>query len=260
MDKQTAKEILSAYRPSGLDASDENFEQALELCRRDPEMAKWLESENDLGQRFAHALGEIKGPASGRAAILATVEFEEKPTRVPMISRIWWRLPAAAAVIAVGFAVYEFEQGAREFGASQPTALQQNGSWTSAVAELANAALPLDWKGQDLEELQTWLTERGSPTIDSLPAGLASEAKLAGCRAFKLSEGAKVSLVCFRYEDELVHVFIVNKEDIGNMTEQENAWQKTNGWNLYTWSDDSRVMTLASKLSREALSGIIQGV
>ena len=67
MDNQTAKKILSAYRPDGTDATDPVFQDALAQCERDPQMrasAMPLEYEHSDSARVLNWLEERGAPVS----------------------------------------------------------------------------------------------------------------------------------------------------------------------------------------------------
>jgi hypothetical protein len=42
MNIEEAKLILSAYRPDGQDAGDPQFQEALELTKQNPDLARWF--------------------------------------------------------------------------------------------------------------------------------------------------------------------------------------------------------------------------
>src|SRR5277367_4978588 len=98
MNNLEAKLILQAYRPSGDDASDPFFREALEQVERDPELKKWFANEMawdaSLRSRLETALPV---PPNLKANLLALQKLERP---IP-----WWlnlvRLTAATAMIAL---------------------------------------------------------------------------------------------------------------------------------------------------------------
>ncbi|MBK1877320.1 hypothetical protein [Pelagicoccus mobilis] len=259
MDRETAKEILSAYRPNGTDALDDNLQAALEQARRDPELNKWFESQIDFDKRQAGALASIKGPEAGKKAILATALFQdeaepiEQPAKKKIVFVNWWRQAAAAAVVAFAalYSVFLYDRPDPELGELS------HASWLHSVSILADSALPLDKRGNQIPAIHQWLDQRGAPHATSLPGSLTHETQLAGCRIFDLPNGKKASLVCFAEGSDFVHVFTVRKSDLQGMPIQEQSWERQGDWNLFAWSEGDMLMTIASKLSPEALTPLL---
>lgn len=59
MNNESAKEILSAYRPDGSDAQNEIFKQALEQCQRDPELRAWFTDQIQIDASMVRGLRDI---------------------------------------------------------------------------------------------------------------------------------------------------------------------------------------------------------
>lgn len=258
MDKQTAKEILAAYRQNGADAENENFRDALQLCQRDPEMSKWFESQTAFDSSFSDALDSIRPPAASKSALLATVRFENESEPIKLKPRFqWWRLTmAAAALFALSFVTFQlFDTESRLTSAYVAEAYL-----FGIVSELANHAFPLEKTGRDLSVLQDWLVAQGAPSPRSVPASLTQHAIPAGCRTFELEGGLKVSLVCYLHDNQLVHVFVMDRDSLPGLEFDERSWQQRDGWQMYAWSEGNSLMTIASQIPMDSLSALIEEV
>jgi hypothetical protein len=66
-----AKLVLSAYRPSGADAWDPLFEEALEQTKRDPELMEWFMKQRAFDDVIVSKLRTIEPPVGLHAEILA---------------------------------------------------------------------------------------------------------------------------------------------------------------------------------------------
>lgn len=254
MDKQTAKEILSAYRANGSDASDENFDEALSLCRSDPEMNYWLKTETDFDSTFTKAIADIPAPTEGKSSLLATVSFETERPRSRKALFGWWSISiAAAAVITLSL------MGPSILKTNTASIQEQIAGvdFMQSLQVLSDQALPLDQISDNLPRLQDWLAQHGAPPAAQLPASLVAKAKLAGCRSFEIGGGQKASLICFTSDGELVHLFTF--EGIRNMGQSipERTWKKRGDWNLYAWIEGTTVMAIASELPVNTLESLI---
>lgn len=99
----------------------------------------------------------------------------------------------------------------------------------------------------------------GAPVPENLPANLAS-APANGCRIFRNSEGAAVSLICLEIDDELVHVFIFDKSHPLSRNLEHKRWASNQGWNLFSWEESDTVMAMVSKRERSDLHSITKQV
>ena len=70
---ETAKFLLTAYRPNGADAQDPVFRDALEQAARDPELGAWFKEQRGFDSMIADKLSGIEPPATLRSAILVGI-------------------------------------------------------------------------------------------------------------------------------------------------------------------------------------------
>src|SRR5215468_10613770 len=94
MNRDEAKYILRVYRSSGEDASDPQFQEALELSRQDPELARWFAEEQALDAQIAGKLRsfpvspEIKNQLLVARKIIRPVPWWKKPAKLTAIAAV----------------------------------------------------------------------------------------------------------------------------------------------------------------------------
>jgi hypothetical protein len=79
---EESKLILSAYRPSGKDADDPAFSEALAVASSDAALGQWLADQQAFDREVARKLAEVSAPAGLRERILAGGEGEPATTMV----------------------------------------------------------------------------------------------------------------------------------------------------------------------------------
>jgi hypothetical protein len=183
MTNQQAKLLLQGYRPNGEDANDPLYAEALEQVRRDPELARWFESEQSLDAALTAKLRELPVPPDLKASILAL----GIPSR--RTSRRWLREPwlaaAAAVALLLGLGVVWLRMlAAPEFAAYRDDVIQRVQTDPEHLA----------FDSRNLAEIRQWLRERGVDANLDLSAGLAALTPH-GCRLLDW-HGQKVALIC----------------------------------------------------------------
>src|SRR5260370_24153048 len=93
MNNEQAQDVLTLSRPGIGELADRETLKALELSRRDPGLARWLEQRNALYQAIRSGLKQIEAPAGLKERIVAA-----RPANV-----IWWQRPVVLAAAAAVF-------------------------------------------------------------------------------------------------------------------------------------------------------------
>lgn len=252
MDKNTAKQILSAYRSNGADANDENFKEAIQLCQNDSEMAQWFESEIAFDKEFSRSIRSISAPQEGKQALLATVSFDQ-PENVSRISYFLRKSVPYTVAAAAAIAVLVWQS-------PQPNTRSHDSSQPISLAMLSSTALPLQHKTSNIEEINHWLDQQGAPVPAFIPEAISSAAKTAGCRAFNDGNGGKISLYCFQLNGKLLHVFVYDKNNDTFPNLPEREWRRQDGWNVYSWSQDNYKLAIASPIDPALLDPIVASI
>jgi hypothetical protein len=98
MDSRQAREILLLYRPDSTDAADPLVAEALEVVKRDAELAAWFEQHCAVAAAIRGKLRSVPVPPGlKRQIILGRAEHE----RIAAFPRLLRNLAAAAAVLVL---------------------------------------------------------------------------------------------------------------------------------------------------------------
>ena len=189
MNSQQAKEILAAYRPGTEDANDPHFAEALELLRRDPDLARWLEQQTAFDSALRQKIAEITVPIGLKTRILA----QHVPSTITMIA--WWRKPAwlaglatAIVLVAAGIGFWFRQQSGTGFGA-----------YRKEMARFAATSYHRDVSGKSFEELRQAFIRLQWPSDYIVPPALEPVRVLGGCALTWHDE--KVSMLCLQSRD-----------------------------------------------------------
>ncbi len=233
MDNNTAREILSAYRPSGEDARDPLFRDALNQCENDPDMREWLRREREFDEFATTALEAIRVPQEGKARLLQTtagLDINSESTPLPTADgpRLigWGRsfLRAGigiAAVLIVGMLAWQIG-----FRPVEPV-LEEAGF---TMGGLVSSGMPLSFRADDPEQVVAWLANGSAPVPDGFPGQLA-HAKALGCRVYEPPQGGKISLICLLMNGEVIHFFVFDQQASELLAyAPRDTWWKEDGW------------------------------
>ena len=249
MDNQTAKHILSAYRPNGADASDPRFSKALSQTRADPNLETWFQEEINTDTERSRIFRSIKGPEYGKRELLATISFDQERTSLTAKTRIskWWHVLSAAALITISTMLW----------LTMPNPFRNvEAEGIEKLARFAQSALPLDESTSDVSDLRLYLANHGAPSPKNLPQSIIEAAKLAGCKIFTDSDGRKISLICFEKDDKLVHLFVFDSSTLLDDAEF-GEWITSHGWNVYAWRQGTQQLALATKMPTAEINALV---
>jgi hypothetical protein len=237
---EEAKQILSAYRPGGADASDPVFERALEQAKRDPELAAWFKQERESDADLARVFQSIPVPEAAKRSLLTLARVKPEGKR----TFFWgWTTAVAAGValvLGITMLLMPYLRPAPEVTLQQPDSIG-----VVELAGLARAAMPLDFRGESVPELRAWLAGRGAPAPGTLSEALTSLSAV-GCRVFSDEHGNAISLLCLKKDGQLVHLFVVEGDARRALAMAEKEWISQDGWTAYCWSDEDRAYVLLS--------------
>ena len=237
MTNEEAKFILRAYRLGGQDASDPQFQEALEHLKRDPELARWFSEEQKLDSRLQAKILEASSVPPGLKTNLLALQKIIRPSP-------WWKRPAWVAAAAASMALL-LTAAALWFG---PLSREGFSDFHSFVASIAAGKFErLDLNTRDLVEVRQWLQNRSAPADFLLPPGLNGMPSL-GCRVLDWN-GRKVSFVCFELENnQMAHLFVIDRTALRGAPAIDKPAVATaaGGVTTASWSDARRVYVLAS--------------
>jgi hypothetical protein len=230
MNTEEAKQILGAYRPSGGDASNPRFAQALQIVERDPDLAHWLHRQRQFDAAVAEGLKAATVPADLKASIIA----HRKVVRLSVFRN--WRVRAAAAA-----AVLLALAAAGLVGRGKP------GPFPKFRSELIEKAWDgeshLDFESSDVIRLKQWLARQFAPADFTLPQGL-RDARLVGSRVVE-AEGCRVPMICLIDGAKHLHLFVVEGMEFAELPpEGAPDFQKCGAWKTASWQHGDKTYVL----------------
>jgi hypothetical protein len=237
MDRDEAKLILSALRPDGAEVHEPIFAEALALLETDPELRDWWQAQQKFDRKIAAKLSEVPVPEDLRDRILASPKIEAFPPQ--------WRhrsLLAAAALIAILCVAISFWNVASNDG------LDRTAFADAALNELNGSGPLLAMQSSDRDKVKAWLQEQNAP-IGDMPGKIASIPPY-GCQKY-IIHGHTVSLICLALANGgIAHLFVVDKGALTNPPGTNGPhYDRMNGWNIATWSDNRMSYMLATQSS-----------
>jgi hypothetical protein len=103
MDSRQAREILQLYRPGSTDAADPLVAEALDVVKRDLELAAWFEKHCAITSAIRSKLREVTPPPGlKRQIILGRAEH----VRIAALPRVLRNIAMAAAVLIIGVILF----------------------------------------------------------------------------------------------------------------------------------------------------------
>ena len=225
MKNQEAKFILSAYRPSGADAGDPMFAEALKQAQQDPNLAAWLSREQAHDASMAKKLAEIKPPAGLREAILAGSRVSGPKTTSRGTLR--WIVMGAAAAILVSAATMTWSK----WTGGEAGKLAQ-----FAMHDLAHAEH--DGHGVEVKALQAKLGDPGTRLTAHLNLPFTA-LRDTGCRTVAM-DGREVFEVCFNRNGTWFHLYAIKEQPtLGTGRKGAVTIAQRDKFSCATWNDTS---------------------
>jgi len=240
MDNDEAKFILRAYRPSGADAADPKFAEALAQAKHDPSLAHWLEKEQALDRAVAGKLQAVAVPSDLRESILVGAKVSASPS--------WWRSAsfkmalAACFIVAIGLA-FNYSLARRRAAINQVAQVAiedvlhgHHGNRGEAVAQLENV----------LENASFHLSNGAMPVnLTALESN--------GCRTLQVS-GSNVAEICFARSGRYYHLYVMDR--MGGMSTKPRIFEH-DGARAAAWTDEHNSYVVATTASAAELKNIL---
>lgn len=248
MTNEQAKFILRAYRPTGQDATDPAFAEALAQAQRDPALRAWFEREQAFDALIEERLKTIAAPSGLREAILAGARASSRTPVRRYRSLAWMGAAAAVAALLTVLAWW------------RPT--DSAVTPTISVDELARFALhelsgshPRGQPMEELGEFGTWLTASDNRMGTGLPVELA-DLRARNCRSVTVA-GREVFEICFRRGD-WYHVYVAKRSDFGCQEAQDEPMFREQGQVAScTFINGDHVYVLVSRAGLAALKRVL---
>lgn len=184
MNKQDACQILALFRPGTADENDPFFQEARQLAKTDPELARWLETHCESYLALRQKLRAIPVPPALKEQILS-----ERKIQRTLFQKYGRPLLAAAAsvVLLLGLASLFWRHH---------LLTDRFAAWRKRMTETALRSYYMDLTAADPVLIRDFLKQKNAPADYSLPPGLKTAA-LAGC-VVSHWQGSPVSMICFK--------------------------------------------------------------
>ncbi|MDE3066257.1 MAG: hypothetical protein KGJ60_01770 [Verrucomicrobiota bacterium] len=242
MNHEQAKEILSAYRPGTDDERDPVFAEALELARRDPELAAWLKDQQAFDAAVRRRLVAVRVAPELLDEIRAGVS---RRYRAVYRRREFLTALAACLVLLLTVAgVWWYRQSQR------PTT--QFAACRRDMVQFLHQFPRLDLETENLAQARQWLADTHHLRQVQIPAGLQRFPTI-GCRTIEW-RGRSLALVCFVVDGEIVHFILIPRSSIpdGPQT-SEPQFARVNGTTTAAWSRGDLTYLVLTKASEKFL-------
>jgi hypothetical protein len=204
MNRQQAKEILSAFRPGTEDEHDPIFADALQWAEHDPELAAWLKDQQAFDAAVSRRLGAWPAPLGLLEEIRAGAKNGHKAA---------WRrrifLSALAACLALSAIL-----GALWWSRPAPSETNQFRACRRDLVAFLRTFPRLDLETANLAEARRWLADTHHLSQIDFPTRLRRFPTI-GCRTLAW-HGHRLALVCFMVDGEVVHLILIPRSGIGD--------------------------------------------
>lgn len=197
MTPRQAKEILLLYRPGTADAEDPEVVAAVELARRDPELARWFEQHCAFQEALRAKLQQIEVPAHLKGALMAQQNIIR-----PLV---WWRNPvwlsaAAAVLLLLGLVGIWL----------RPEKPDRFANFRARMVSTALREYRMDVVTNDMRQLRQFIAGKGAPAEYQLTKGLEMlELTGGGCLQWRSNP---VAMVCFnRGDNQMLFLFVMKR-------------------------------------------------
>ena len=197
MNREEAQFILGAYRPNSGDAHDPQFQEALELARRDPALGQWFAGEQALDRAFS---AKIRGQA-----VPVDLKTQLLLARTTARRAVWWRSPVWLAAAACSAVLLVAASLLLRKPASPAELVAFRTAMTAAASDMSVHA---DVWGLDADGYRKWLAENRGTSDFVLPPALAAKG-IAACKIVGW-QGHRVTMLCLKFDGRHVDVFVVN--------------------------------------------------
>jgi hypothetical protein len=244
VDSQQARDILLAYRAGTSDANNPSVAQALDLARRDPELAHWLEEQNALYRSIRAKLKAGRAPDDLRERILAS----RKIVRVAFWRRNpVWLAAAAIFVLLIGAAMMLLNvRSASDFN-----------SYRSEMVRFVAQGYKMDVEVESFAALQRVFKEKHWPFEYEVPKPLQAVPLEGGCA--HTWRGHRVSLLCFETTDHKdIWLFVVERAAVPHpLATGSIAFDNVGGLPTAAWVMGSKLYLLTGEVDAETLKRLL---
>jgi hypothetical protein len=240
LNNQEAKKILILFRPGSADEKDSSFDEARQLAKTDPELARWFASHCESYLILRPKFQAIPVPPGLKEQILS-----ERKIYRPYFLKYSRPLLALAAVLVlllgIIFGLESFRGGAERYSA-----------YRKRMIESALRSYSMDLTTNDPAQIRGFLNTNNAPADYRLSGGLKSAA-VVGC-VVSSWQGNPVSMICFKTgrpmapgDQSDLWLFVASRKTVSNApSSSEPVFARVNKATTASWSDDHNIYLLAA--------------
>jgi hypothetical protein len=239
---QQARQILLRFRPWVKNDHDAEVIEALALCQRDAELARWFENHCAVQNAIHEQFKRVPVPEGLKEQILS-----EYKSRV-VVPR--WRQPtvlAAALVLAILVAL-----GSLWLTTPRPSSEEVSfASYRSRMVRTALRTYGMDLETNDDAQIRSYFAQHQAPADYVLPKNLAPTPSV-GCGVLKWQD-QPVAMVCFRTGKPLapgaksdLFLFVIDRKALPDLrTTNVPEFASVNKLATASWLEGEKVYILA---------------
>jgi hypothetical protein len=238
-DVQEAQRLLDA--DTDLQAQ---LEEARSFFAKHPALVRIGDMPLDTRKRIEKALEKHSSMISNKA----TIELS------PWTIRTQFAWAAMLVLLLAGMAVLSSTIANRQQNTRQQITYQSQppaDAFRSFAGNLVSDTLPLQKFDEDTTVLVNWLKQNSRATL-AVPEKIVSTRKGIGCATLNGPNG-KVSLLCFKIDNQLVHLFITESGNLNLNTPTQPQSMLINHRQAMQWNDAENAYLLISHEPDESL-------
>jgi len=230
MNRDEAKQILMLYRPGTADAEDTLVGAAMDVARRDPELARWFAQHRAFQAAMRAKFRQIPAPEHLKIALLAGQKI------IP--PQVWWQKPvwlaaAALVVLLIGMSTVWF----------RPSLPDRFSNYRERMVSTALREYRMDLVTNDMRSLRALIKARGGPSDYELTRGL-ERLQLTGGAALKW-RSHPVAMVCFdRGDKAMLFLFVMQRGAVKDPPPPQPRLAKVSDVMTASWSKNDKTYLL----------------
>jgi hypothetical protein len=240
VNNQEAKKVLALFRPGSADEKDPSFDEARQMAKTDPELARWFATHCEAYLVMRPKFQSIPVPPGLKEQILS-----ERKIQRPLFLRYSHPLMtlAAAVVLLLGivFGLWSFHRGTDNYSA-----------YRKRMIKTALIPYSMDLNSTNAAQILAFLKTSNAPDNYALSPRLKTAA-LVGC-AVSSWQGNPVSMICFKTGRPLppgdqsdLWLFVASRKSVSSApASSEPVFARVNKATTASWSDDHNTYVLAA--------------
>lgn len=238
MTRDEAKQILALYRPGVMVQPDAQTAEALELARRDPELAAWLEQQSAVFTEIRAKLKTIPVPPGLRRRII--LEHLAHARILPLTTRLLLAAAIAALILLTAVLWFQF----------QPNPQNTFDGWRNRMAKDVQRGYAMQMTGTNQAEIREFFRSKGQPADYTLPARLDKLPGEGG--AVKRWNASYTSLLCLDGsikpgQRNDLYLFMAKRSGVpGAPAPGKKVFRKIGGFMTVTWTQGDELYLLTA--------------